>query len=195
MQKNDKESFIEQAEISFDDLKLRQSVRTTFKLPQETISLLGLIAGQLGIKQKSLLDQLTGDKELLTNVAQKAAEQKEQSKNRLPKTFVMSRSTLESINDVAKRQNVSRDVLVEISIQRLVPIIENEVERHQQRKKIYEEMKEYMDRGEKLRQRAKESLGDGDELFSMIDKQVLLTQKNIMKSTAIIEKGSPMEDW
>jgi hypothetical protein len=48
--------FSEKSQISFDELRLKQSVRTTFKLPRETISLLGLIAGQLGIKQKSLLD-------------------------------------------------------------------------------------------------------------------------------------------
>lgn len=195
MADNNKKGFSQQPEISFDDLKLKQSVRTTFKLPKETINLLGLIAGQLGIKQKSLLDQLTEDKELLTNFAKKAYKEREKEKNRYPKTFVISRSTLESINEVAKRQNVPRDILVEFSIQRLEPVIENELEKHQQRKKIFEEMKLYMDHGEKLRRRAKETLGDNDELYSMIDKQVLLTQKNIMKSVAIIEKGSSMEDW
>lgn len=190
-----KKSFENEPDISFNDLKLKQSVRTTFKLPRETINLLGLIAGQLGIKQKSLLDQLTEDKELLTNFAQKADQEIEKEKSRFPKTFVISRSTLESINEVAKRQNVPRDFLVEFSIQRLVPVIENELEKHQQRKKIFEEMKEYMDHGEKLRRRAKETLGDGDELYDMINKQVLLTQKNILKSLTIIEKGSSMEDW
>ncbi len=190
-----KERFKNEPDISFNDLKLKQSVRTTFKLPRETINLLGLIAGQLGIKQKSLLDQLTEDKELLTNFAQKADQEIEKEKSRFPKTFVISRSTLESINEVAKRQNVPRDFLVEFSIQRLVPVIENELEKHQQRKKIFEEMKEYMDHGEKLRRRAKETLGDGDELYDMINKQVLLTQKNILKSLTIIEKGSSMEDW
>ena len=51
--------------ISFDELRMKQSVRTTFRLPKEIINLLGLIASQLGIKQKSLLDQLIEDASLL----------------------------------------------------------------------------------------------------------------------------------
>ena len=187
--------FSEKSEISFDELRLKQSVRTTFKLPRETISLLGLIAGQLGIKQKSLLDQLTEDKRLLNRLAEEADKGSENSESRYPKTFVISRSTLQSINEVAKQQKIPRDILVEFSIRRLVPVIETELEKHVQRKKIFEEMEDYLIQGEKLRERAKEALGENDELYSMIEKQVMLTRKNITKSKTIIERGSPMEDW
>ena len=40
------------------DLRGRQSVRTTFKLPARSIDALSLLAGQLGIKQKSIVDHL-----------------------------------------------------------------------------------------------------------------------------------------
>ena len=46
-------------------LKKKQSVRATFRLPDEIINLLSVVASQLGLKQKSLLDQLVEDKELL----------------------------------------------------------------------------------------------------------------------------------
>ena len=195
MSDNNRLTISEQSRISFEELKLRQSVRTTFKLPKETITLLGLIAGQLGIKQKSLLDQLAEDRTLLNNLAKEADQGPEKSKSRYPKTFVISRSTLQSINEVAKQQNVPRDVLVEFSIRRLVPVIENELEKHTHRKKILEEMENYLIQGEKLRLRAKERLGEFDEMYGMIEKQVRLAQKNITKSRAIIEKGAPMEDW
>ena len=194
---NDKSKlpFSDKSQVSFDKLRLKQSVRTTFKLPKETISLLSLIAGQLGIKQKSLLDQLAEDRRLLNKLAVEADKENEKSENRYPKTFVISRSTLQSINEVAKQQNIPRDILVEFSIRRLVPVIETELEKHTQRKKIFEEMKDYLNQGEKLRERVKEALGENDEIYSMIEKQVMLTQKYITKSRAIIERGSPMEDW
>ena len=58
--------------ISAQGLKGRQSVRATFKLPEYTINLLGIVASQLGIKQKSLFDQLVDDKVVLTEVAEQA---------------------------------------------------------------------------------------------------------------------------
>ena len=51
--------------LTVDDLKGKQSVRATFRLPQQVIELLTLIAGQLGIKQKSLFDQLIEDSAVL----------------------------------------------------------------------------------------------------------------------------------
>lgn len=195
MSDNNRLALSEKSQISFDELRLKQSVRTTFKLPKETINLLGLIAGQLGIKQKSLLDQLTEDKMLLKKLAKEADTEGEQSESRYPKTFVISRSTLQSINEVAKQQNVPRDILVEFSIRRLVPVIETELEKHAHRKTIFEEMKNYLKHGEKLCQRAKQTLGENDEMYHMIDKQVRLAQNIITKSRTIIEKGSPMEDW
>jgi hypothetical protein len=132
---------------------------------------------------------------LLNRLAEEADKESENSESRYPKTFVISRSTLQSINEVAKQQNIPRDILVEFSIRRLVPVIETELEKHTQRKKIFEEMEDYLIQGEKLCKHAKETLGENDELYSMIEKQVMLTRKYITKSKTIIERGSPMEDW
>lgn len=195
MNDNKRLSHSVQPSISLEKLRLKQSVRTTFKLPKDTINLLGLIAGQLGIKQKSLLDQLTEDREQLNRLAQTADQKNDKNTNRYPKTYVISRNSLQSINEVAKQQKVPRDVLVEFSIKRLVPVIENEIEKHGERKKIFKGMRDYLKEGEKLRQRVKETLGESDEMFDMIDRQVKLAQKNIIRSSTIIEKGSPMEDW
>ncbi|RPI51694.1 MAG: hypothetical protein EHM49_06780, partial [Deltaproteobacteria bacterium] len=45
-------------------LRGKQSVRATFRLPDHIIKLLGMVASQLGLKQKSLFDQLVEDKEV-----------------------------------------------------------------------------------------------------------------------------------
>jgi len=188
-------SYLKNTEISFDELREKQSVRATFKLPQEVIDLLGVIAGQLGIKQKSLLDQLIEDTSLLTKLAQETEQEEEDQTTRRQKTFVISRSSLRSINDLAKKESISRDTLVEISIKRLLPIIETELEKHIIRKTILKEMNNYLKLTEKLLQKTQKQLGKNDVLYDMLEKQVSLAEKNIMAVDSIIEKGMPMEDW
>lgn len=182
-------------EISFDELRKKQSVRATFKLPQEIIDLLGVIAGQLGIKQKSLLDQLVEDTSLLVKLVQENNQTHEEQTTRRQKTFVISRSSLRSINDIAKKQNISRDALVEISIKRLLPIIETELEKHIVRKTIFKEMNSYLRINENLLEKTRNLLGKDDVLYDMLEKQVAIMQKNIVTVHAIIEKGMPMEEW
>ncbi len=182
-------------EITFDELREKQSVRVTFKLPEETIDLLGVIAGQLGIKQKSLLDQLMEDTSLLARLAQESEHIEQDQVARRQKTFVISRSSLRSINDLAKKENISRDTLVDISIKRLLPIIETELEKHIVRKTIAKEMNNNLKLTEKLLEKTQKLLGENDVLYDLLEKQVSLAEKNIMVVDSIIEKGMPMEDW
>lgn len=197
---NDKNNFengmtLDNPEISFDELKKKQSVRATFKISQESIDLLGVIAGQLGIKQKSLLDQLMEDTSLLAKLAEEADPFPKDHAPRRQKTFVISRSSLITLNIIARKQNISRDALVEISINRLLPIIETELKKHIIRKNILKEMKGHLKLGENLRQKAQKLLGENDVLYEMLEKQTILAQKNVSIVDSIIEKGMPMEDW
>lgn len=184
-----------QATISLHDLRMKQSVRTTFKLPKETINLLATVAVQLGLKQKSLLDQLTEDRDTLTRLAGEIDSGSFDQGGREAKTYVMSRSSLQAINDVAKKEQVPRDVLVEVSIKRLLPLIEKELENHLKRKKIFQEMQHLYQGLKELRNRAKKQLGGEDALFAMVDGQLLQARKNLAATKKIITKGMPMEDW
>ncbi len=197
---NDNNDFVDgitldSPEISFDELKKKQSVRATFKISQESIDLLGVIAGQLGIKQKSLLDQLMEDTSLLVKLAGEADPFHKDQVFRRQKTFVISRSSLLSLNKIAKKQSISRDTLVEISINRLLPTIKTELKKHVIRKSILKEMKGHLKLGENLRQKAQKLLGENDVLYEMLEKQTALAQKNVSLVDSIIEKGMPMEDW
>ena len=195
MDGNSKLSLLKQSSISLDDLRMKQSVRTTFKLPEEAINLLSIIAGQLGIKQKTLLDQLTEDSGLLIKLAKEVDQKNRGNETRQAKTFVISRNSLQSINDVAKKQNIPRDILVEVSINQLLPIIEKELERHIKRKQILEDMKKFSRHEEVLRDQAREVLGEDDDLFKMIDSHVQRTKDNITTASMLIKKGMPMEEW
>lgn len=182
-------------DLTLDDLISKQSVRATFKLSVDLIELLGVMSGQLGIKQKSVIDQLTQDRLELKRLA-RIAKSEETSRGAVKqKTFVLSRSTLNSINAIARQHNIPRDIIVEISIKRLVPLIETELEKHHKRKIIRGEMREYLMAGERLKKKTRELLGAEDDLFEMIEKQIALTEKSIDEIDTIIDKGMAMEGW
>ena len=181
--------------LTVDDLRRKQSVRATFRLPQHVIELLSVIAGQLGIKQKSLFDQLIEDSSILGQVAREAQGYSGEKKDRHQKTFVISRSSLLSLNDIAKKQKIPRDLLVEISIKRLLPIIETELAKHKKRKALLVEMKRYQQQGQELLKKAENQLGEDDQLYEMINNQLELAQKNISAVDTIVERGMPMEEW
>ena len=149
---------------TFADLRGRQSVRATFKLTNVCIEAISILAGQLGIKQKSLFDHLFQDTASLSDIARRMNHVRMQQAERVQKTYVMSRSALVSLEDIAKNYNASRDVLIEFSVQRLVPIIASEQKRYARRKAVFGKMKQHLETGRQLLQTAYTELGEEDPL-------------------------------
>src|SRR5210317_699216 len=82
---------------SADDLRGRQSVRATFKLSSRAIDALSIVAVHLGIKQKSLFDQLIEDAGSLSLIANEMESEDFHALDRVQKTYVISRKTLRSL--------------------------------------------------------------------------------------------------
>ena len=181
-------------ELTVDDLTGKQSVRATFKLPQHVIDLLAVIAGQLGIKQKSLFDQLVENASIMEKVAREAIDYATEEE-RHQKTFVISRNTLVLLNQISKKQKIPRDILVEVYIKQLLPVIKTELEKHQQRKELLKEMRKYQNQGKKLLNAAEDLLGKDDMLYEKIKSQINIANKNVATAEDLINKGMPMEDW
>ena len=144
------------------DLRGRQSVRATFKLSAKAIEALSILAVHLGIKQKSIFDHLVEDTQTLRTIAQEIDPEAFNTLERVQKTFVISRKTLISLEKAAGQFNTSRDALVELSIQRLLPIISREREKHEKRKNILNELDDFLNRGLMLLEEFKADLGDED---------------------------------
>ena len=115
---------------SSSDLRGRQSVRATFRLSQRAIHAISVVSVHLGIKQKSLFDHLIDDPVTLELVADEIRSDDFRNLERVQKTFVISRRTLSCLEDAARIRGAPRDALVEYSIQRLIPVINRERERH-----------------------------------------------------------------
>ena len=108
------------------DLRGRQSVRATFKLSEGCIEAISIVAAHLGIKQKSLFDHLVEDARSLKSIAREIQNIRLTRQGRVQKTFVISRRSLSSLENISKNFNAPRDALVELSVQRLLPIIAKE---------------------------------------------------------------------
>lgn len=176
------------------DLRGRQSVRATFKLTARAIETMSAVSIHLGIKQKSLFDHLIEDLRALEVIARDVREEKFDLPSRVQKTFVLSRRTLNNLERAASSFNAPRDALVEYSIQRLLPVIQKEKEKHRMRKSLLNQINELLLSGEQILEQARESLGEEDPVFDEFAgaMKVLLNARRDVAD--FIEKGRIIEN-
>ena len=175
------------------DLRGRQSVRATFKLSERAIEAMSIVAVHLGIKQKSLFDHLIEDVKSLKLIAREIESERFSALSRIQKTFVISRKTLSCLDETSKRFNAPRDALVEYSIQRLMPVINRERERHRTRKEILGDMTELLENGLELLQKSRSLLGEEDPVsvkFETAMRSLVNTQSHVKD---FVEKGEIIE--
>jgi hypothetical protein len=175
------------------DLIGKQSVRATFRLTEQCIDAVRIVSAQLGIKQKSLFDHLIEDTASLNMIAREIQETDISYESRIQKTFVVSRRTLASLEEVSKTYNTPRDALVEHSILRLFPIIAKERIKYEKRKLVFNQMTKHIKAGKKILKMAQESLGEEDQIYSRFE-SVIRTYENVYATVkSYIDKGKNIE--
>ncbi len=181
---------------STSDLRGKQSVRATFKLTEECISAISIVSRHLGIKQKSLFDHLVEDTRSLTSIAQKIQDANPTiARDRVPKTYVVSRKTLYSLDEVSKSFNASRDGLVEYSVQRLLPVIRKEREKHEKRKKMLAGISRHFKSGLRLLDNLERELGPDDPVYAKFESAMVYYENAYNHMDYFIEKGKIIEDF
>jgi hypothetical protein len=176
-------------------LRGRQSVRATFKLSGRAIEALSVAAMQLGIKQKSLFDHLMEDFESLRHIAHQYDSKHFTRLTRVQKTFVLSRRTLYSLEEAARNFKAPRDALVEYSIQRLLPLIEQERDKHEKRKEIEARYRDYLKGGLELLKNARKQLGEEDPLVQHLGSAIAHCAGAQNQLRDLIERGRCLEEF
>jgi hypothetical protein len=180
---------------SSSDLRGRQSVRATFKLTERAIRTISIVATHLGIKQKSLFDHLIEDARSLNLIAREIQAERFDRLNRIQKTYVLSRKTLSCLGEASKKFDAPRDALVEYSIQRLLPVISEEREKHRKRKEILDEITQYLKQGEKILRKSRSLLGEDDPVNDKFE-TVMTTCRNAHRTIqSFVEKGEIIEEF
>ena len=177
------------------DLRGRQSVRATFKLSAKAIEAMSIVAVHLGIKQKSLFDHLIEDAQSLKLIAREVESDRFNRIGRIQKTFVISRKTLYSLDETSKRFNAPRDALVEYSIQRLLPVITREREKHRRRKEIVKDMNAHLENGLEILQKSKKLLGEDDPVFIKMESAIRALVNAQRDIEDFVEKGNIIEEF
>lgn len=177
------------------DLRGKQSVRATFKLTEKAIEMISIVAAQLGIKQKSLFDHLIEDTHYLNSIAREIQLSEFIKQVRIQKTYVISRKTLCCLEDASKNFSAPRDALVEYSIQRLLPIIAEEREKHLNRKEILNEITEYLQQGDKILRKSREVLGEQDPVYDQFKTAMTVCHNAHCNINSFVEKGKIIEDF
>ena len=177
------------------DLIGRQSVRATFKLSAQAIDILSMVSVHLGIKQKSIFDHLIEDGQSLTIIAQEVDPKPVKAMDRIQKTYVISRRTLLALEEAARQFNTSRDVLVELSIQRLLPIIYREQKKHTKRKKILNQINSFLDKGAALLDEFETDLGQDDPVSAEFKRAINVLRDAQSHIGAFVVKGQMIENF
>jgi hypothetical protein len=177
------------------DLKGRQSVRTTFRLSERTINAVSIVASHLGIRQKSLFDHLMEDMAMLKAIADQVQDLEPLHKQRIQKTYVISRRSLAYLEQIAREHHASRDALVEFSVQRLLPLIKQEQEMLVKRRAVRKEYARYVAEGKKLLNKVEKFLGHDDPVAEELESVVAATESGLQKIDSLIDKGKVIEQF
>ena len=173
----------------------RQSVRATFRLTEATIDAIQVVASQLGIKQKSLFDHLVEDADLLETIAREANKFEWGKPQLIQKTFVISRRSLVSLDTIARDFEMPRDILVEISVRRLLPLIKREQEKHLRRKQLLKSIEANYASVKRLANRVNARLGKTDPLSKELATAIAVYSSAIERMAAYVEKGKSIEKF
>ncbi len=176
-------------------LKGKQSVRATFRLTGGCIDAISIVAAQLGIKQKSLFDHLAEDIQNLELIAREIKNKQLKKRNRIQKTFVISRRSLSSLDEISKLFNAPRDALVEYSIQRLLPIIDKERKKHEKRKEFFVKIKQHFKEGEKILNDISNQLGDDDPIINKFALVMSAYETAKTNMEAFIDRSKSIEEF
>ncbi len=177
------------------DLRGKQSVRATFKLSARAIDSLSLVAVHLGIKQKSLFDHLIEDAAALGDLAATIRLRQFQKIDRVQKTYVLSRRTLEVLEMISKSHDTPRDALVEYSIKRLESVILAEKKRHEQRKALFDRVAAHWDAGMNILDEAKNILGEDDPFCRNVERAMAACSRTEKELSAFMEKSRLIEEY
>ncbi len=176
-------------------LKGKQSVRTSFKLSDACIQAINIVSTQLGLKHRSLFDYLVEDTDALKTIAEDIGTRDKKQDEKNQKSYIISRETLKLIDDMCVDLSISRDTLIENSVQRLLPIIEKEIENHRKRKNMLEMVNRHYKDGGLVLNKIKDSVGADDPIYRAFKNTVSTCKQVNSQIRQIISKGKVLEGF
>lgn len=177
------------------DLRGRQSIRVAFKLTPSCIEAINVLGSQLRLKPKSLFDHMVQERQTLEAMAAAVREINLDETARVAKTYVISRDAAVILEEVARARKVSRDLLVEASVQHLTPLIEKEQLRHKARKTLLARMERHLKGGRTLLDAMTDELGPYDPMSDKMRQVMGVYDRAYAAMADFIRKGAIIEGF
>jgi hypothetical protein len=99
------------------------------------------------------------------------------------------------LEETSKQFNAPRDALVEYSIQRLLPVIAKERERHTKRKEVLAEINAHLAQGLKILQKTQSLLGEDDPVSARFESAMHALVNAQIHIENYVKKGSVIEEF
>ena len=177
------------------DLKGHQSVRATFRLSEACIDTISILSAHLGIKQKSVFDHLLEDVQTLREMVRDVSDMEYDLKDRVQKSFVINRRSLNYLNIISRENNTPRDALLEYSVKRLLPIIDKERKNHEKRKQLLSDISTHYRKGVTLLSKAENALNREDPVVQKLKTAMNAYEIALKEMVGFVEKGKMIEDF
>ena len=189
------------------NLEDKQSVRTTFRLSEEASKDIAWFAKKNRITQKEVFDHLfvqtllnmEGDKNSFFHTILTLTEGSSYDLNRsVRKAQVISRKALKTLNEISKKHNLSRDVLVEYSVRLLKKLLEKRTEIRKEAAKLYkEEFQDKLPDIYSVESKLRDLLGDDDpivEKYGYIVSSIQIIDDEIMAEIEELEAADTKKE-
>jgi hypothetical protein len=102
---------------------------------------------------------------------------------------------LSCLEETSRQFNAPRDALVEYSIQRLLPVIAKERERHRKRKAVLNDINAHLEQGLNILQKARSLLGEEDPVYARFESAMHTLANAQTHIEDSVRRGSVIEDF
>lgn len=171
----------------------KQSVRTTFRLGDAALRFLASLRRDLGLKPKELFEFLCSENEVLAEVA--AAYSRERSISggeRRP--YVISRGTLQFLNERSKQLGVPRDAFLEGLILAFKRVLEVSEEKERENVKTALAMiSELSQKAEEIEEQLKKMFDKGHPLLDRLGTVIVVISNLCSALEGYLETGEPID--
>lgn len=173
-----------------------KSKRTTFKLRSQSLEALDWLSKNLDSSAKDVLELVVTEGEIFNMVIQVAQKEKQKTpKDSVRKSFVISSKALASLNMASKKNNVSRDSILDfllLGYKNLVKEIQ-EKERESETAAL-EIMREFMLEAEKnYFQKLRKVLSDDNPILDRFGAITIIIENLYSAIQAKLDEGTPID--
>ena len=136
-----------------------------------------------------MFDYLLEDSDSLIAIARSNPRKNIEKKSRIQKTFVISKKSLSSLENLLSKVDASRNDLVEYAIQRLLSILLKERSQQKNREMALAQIAQHFEQSQELMHEIAKSIGNDDPLYEYFWEVIEAYRNAFDKMEKLVQQG------